>query len=183
MAYDIIRWICGAVLFVILLTVLCIVSKKKGKAAVTAAFVSIILTAASFLIPVENYICSFTSVEKLFGYRYHEELVTYFECDEGVVCIAERGSGVNVNYCFIKKDGKLTLPFSLVDDTQHRSSKYGVFLIKKFENQSVIFTQVSRTAYDGVEFKDGGVGYYYFVVDGNFIPSRLTVSGEKVVLV
>ena len=57
MAYDIIRWICGAVLFVILLTVLCIVSKKKGKAAVTAAFVSIILTAASFLIPVENYIC------------------------------------------------------------------------------------------------------------------------------
>ena len=57
------------------------------------------------------------------------------------------------------------------------------FLIKKFENQSVIFTQVSRTAYDGAEFQDGGVGYYYFVVDGNFIPSRLTVSGEKVVLV
>ena len=67
MAYDIIRWICGAVLFAILVTVLCIVSKKKGKAAVTAAFVAIILTAVSFFVPLENYIHPFDSVEKLFA--------------------------------------------------------------------------------------------------------------------
>lgn len=183
MAYDIIRWICGGVLFVILLAVLCFALKKRGKGAVTAAFISIILTAVSFLIPFENYIHPFTSVEKLFDYRYHENLVTYFECDEGVVCIAERNNGSNVNYCFNKDGEKLMLPFSLVDDTQHRSSKYGVFLIKKFKNQSLIFTQVDDTAYDGTPFADGGAGYYYYIVDGNFIPSRLTCSGEKVVLV
>lgn len=183
MAYDIIRWICGAVFFAVLLTILCIVSKKKGKAAVTAAFIAIILTAVSFVIPFENYIHPFSSVEKLFAYRYHEELVTYFECDEGVVCIAERNNGSNVNYCFNKKDGKLLLPFSLVDDTQHRSSKYGVYLIKKFENQTLIFTQVSDSAYDGKDFTVSDSGYYYCIVDGNFLPSRLTCSGEKVVLV
>ena len=75
------------------------------------------------------------------------------------------------------------LPFSLMDDTQHRSSKYGVFLIKKFENQSLVFTQVDNVKYDGKGFQDGGEGYYYFVVDGNFIPSRLTCNGEKVVLI
>lgn len=183
MAYDIIRWIGGAVLFAILVTVLCIVSKKKGKAAVTAAFVAIILTAVSFVVPLENYIHPFYSVEKLFAYRYHEELITYFECDEGVVCIAERNNGSNVNYCFNKDGDKLLLPFSLMDDTQHRSSKYGVFLIKKFENQSLVFTQVDDVKYDGKDFQDGGAGYYYFVVDGNFIPSRLTCNGEKVVLI
>ncbi len=183
MAYDIVRWIGGAVIFAILVTVLCIVSKKKGKAAVTAAFTAIILTAVSFVIPFENYIHPFDSVEKLFAYRYHEELITYFECDEGVVCIAGRNNGSNVNYCFNKDGGKLLLPFSLMDDTQHRSSKYGVFLIKKFENQNVVFTQVDDVKYDGEDFRDGGSGYYYFVVDGNFIQSRLTCNGEKVVLV
>lgn len=183
MAYDIVRWIGGAILFAILLTVLCIVSKKKGKAAVTAAFVSIILTAVSFVIPIENYVHPFSSVEKLFAYRYHEELVTYFECDEGVVCIAGRNDGSNVNYCFEKKGDKLLLPFSLVDDTQHRSSKFGVYLVKKFENQTLVFTQVSDSAYDGNAFAASDSGYYYYTVDGNFIPSRLTCSGEKVVLV
>ncbi len=183
MAYDIIRWIGGAVLFAILLIVLCLVSKKKSKAAVTAAFTAIILTAVSFVIPLENYIHPFTSVEKLFEYRYHEQLITYFECDEGVVCIAERNNGSNVNYCFNKDGEKLLLPFSLMDDTQHRSSKYGVFLIKKFKNQSLIFTQVDDVKYDGEDFRNGGMGYYYFVVDGNFIPSRMTCSGEKVELV
>lgn len=183
MAYDIIRWIGGAVLFAILVTVLCIVSKKKGKAVITAAFTSIILTAVSFVVPLENYIHPFDSVEKLFAYRYHEELVTYFECDEGIVCIAERNNGSNVNYCFDKDGKKLLLPFSLVDDTQHRSSKFGVYLMKKFENQTLIFTQVDDSQYDGKAFSDGGMGYYYFVVDGNFIPARLTCSGEKVVLV
>lgn len=183
MAYDIVRWIGGAVVFAILLTVLCIVSKKKGKAAVTAAFTAIILTAVSFVVPLENYIHPFDSVEKLFDYRYHENLVTYFGCDEGVVCIAERNDGSNVNYCFNKDGKKILLPFSLMDDTQHRSSKYGVFLIKKFEEQNLIFTQVDDVAYDGKEFTNGGAGYYYFVVDGHFIPSRLTCNGEKVVLV
>jgi hypothetical protein len=183
MAYDIIRWICGAVLFVILLVVLCFALKKKGKGVVTAAFISIILTAASFLVPVENYICNFTSVEKLFAYRYNEELVTYFECDEGVICIAERSSGVNVNYCFKKDGDRLLLPFSLVDNTQHKSSKYGVFLVKTFDNQSIIFTQISGTEYNGEAFQDGGMGYYYFVVNGKFIPSYLTYSGEEIVLV
>lgn len=183
MAYDIIRWICGGILFVILLLILCIVLKKKGKGAVTAAFVSIILTAVAFVVPIENYVHTFKDVEDIFAYKHHEELLTYFQCDDGVVCIAGRPDGSNINYYFDKKDGKLQIPFSLTDDTQRRSSKYGIYMIKNFENQTMVFTQVSDSEYDGAKFKDGGMGYYYMVIDGFFIPSKLSVSGEKVTLV
>lgn len=183
MAYDIIRWIGGVILFAVILTVLCIISKKKGKAVVTAAFISIILTAFFFLVPVENYVHPFDDIETAFAYRYHEPLLTYFQCDEGVVCIAEKNDGSNINYCFNKDDGHYYLPLSIVDQTQMRSSSYGVFMIKRFDKQTIIFTQVSQTEYNGKPFSDGGMGYFYFVIDGNFNPSRLTCSGKKVDLV
>lgn len=187
MAYDIIRWICGVVLFTVLLSVMCIVTKKKGKktgkAAVTAAFTAIIITAVSFFIPIENAVHPFKSVEDIFSYRYHEELLTYFQCDEGVVCIAGRSDGSNINYCFEKRDGKYYLPFNLVDDTQRRSSIHGIFIIKKFDTQTIVFTQVSGTQYDGEDFTDGGMGYSYYVIDGKFNSAKLTYEGEKIQLV
>lgn len=187
MAYDIIRWVCGVVLFAVLLSVMCIIAKKNGKktgkSAVTAAFASIIITAVCFFIPIENVVHPFSSVEDIFSYRYHEELLTYFQCDEGVICIAGRTDGSNINYCFEKRDGKYYLPFTLVDDTQRRSSIHGIFIIKSFDTQTIVFTQVGGTEYDGESFIDGGMGYSYFVIDGKFNPSCLTCDGEKIQLV
>lgn len=187
MAYDIIRWICGFALFAVMLSIMCVITKKKGtktgKSAVTAAFASIIITAVCFFIPIENIVHPFNSVEDIFSYRYHEELLTYFQCDEGVVCIAGRTDGSNINYCFEKHDGKYYLPFALIDDTQRRSSIHGIFIIKSFDTQTIVFTQVSDTQYDGKDFIDGGMGYSYCVIDGKFNSSKLTYEGEKIQLV
>lgn len=184
MAYDIVRWICGVVLFAVILIVLCLAFKqKKAKAAVTAAFTAIILTAISFFVPFENYFYNFSSVKKIYEYKHHEPLLTYFQGNEGVVCIAERNDGSNINYYFEKKQDKYIIPFSITDNTQRRSSRYGIFMIKKFKNETIIYTQVSDAEYNGEKFESGGMGYYYFIIDDGFIQSKLTCDGEKINLV
>lgn len=184
MAYDIVRWICGVILFAVILTVLILFFKqKKAKAVVTSAFAAIIITAILFFIPFENYVYRFPSIEKIYEYKHHEPLLTYFQGNEGIVCIAERSDGSNINYYFQKKQDKYTIPFSVTDSTQRRSSRYGVFMIKKFDTETIIYTQVSDIEYDGEKFQNGGMGYYYYVIDGNFIASKLTYLGEKITLV
>lgn len=184
MAYDFVRWGIGIGLFVIIMVTLSLITKKKGKSALIASFAAIITVAILLLVPVENFLSGFKSVEKIYSYRHHEKLLTYAECNEGVVCVGQKDATNFVYYCFDKDDGKYKLPNLDGDKVEYRSSKYGVFIFKRFENQMIIITQVKNSEYNGVAFKECSSGYYtYTVIDGNFNYSLLSCSGEKVSLV
>ncbi|MBQ8575432.1 MAG: hypothetical protein IJ447_05225 [Clostridia bacterium] len=184
MAYDIVRWVAGVLLFFLLIAVLVLFVKKAGKAVLIAALTSVSLVAVSLLVPVENFFYSFNSVEDIFNYRYHEKLLTYAECDEGVVCVGQKDAVSYVYYSFTKDSEGYKLPKNLVTKTIFRSSEHGIYLFEKFENQTVIMTQVLDSAYNGEDFSPCSNGYYsYTVVDGNVDYSALTCKGEKVKLI
>ncbi len=184
MAYDIVRWIVGAVIFLLLIAILVLFTKKTGKAVLIAAFTSVILVAVSLLVPVENYFFSFNTVEDIFNYRYHENLLTYAECEEGVLCVAQKDSINYAYYSFTRDDDGYKLSKKLVPDTVFRSSEHGVYFFEKFENQTIIMTQVTDSAYKGEDFRPCSNGYYsYTVVDGNVDYTALTCKGEKVKLI
>lgn len=184
MAYDIVRWIAGAVIFLLLIAILVLFTKKTGKAVLIAAFTSVILVAFSLLVPVENYIFSFNTVEDIFNYRYHESLLTYAECGEGVLCVAQKDAINYTHYSFTRDDEGYKLSQKLVPDTVFRSSEHGIYIFEKFENQTIIMTQVTGSAYKGEGFRPCSNGYYsYTVVDGNVDYTALTCNGEKVKLI
>lgn len=184
MAYDIVRWGIVIVIFIALSIILSIVLKKKGKAILIASFAAIIAFAILLLVPVENFFYSFPSVEKIFSYRYHEKLLTYAECNEGVLCVGQKDDYNFVYYTFGKSDKGYKLQKFNGDDITYRSSKFGVYIFKKFESQIIIITQAADSLYDGKAFKECESGYYYYtVIDGDFSYSHLTCSGERVTLV
>ena len=184
MAYDIVRWGVGLVVFLLIIAVSVLFSKKIGKAILASAFVAVILVAVSLLVPVENYFFSFNSVESAYNYRYHEGLLTYAECDEGVVCVGQKDAVNFVYYSFTKDDDGYKLPRHLVSKIVFRSSEHGVYLFEKFENQTIIMTQVTGSAYKGEEFRLCDNGYYAFtVVDGDVDYSALSRDGERVKLI
>lgn len=184
MAYDFVRWGVAAVVFIVLMVVLSIVLKQKGKAALIASFTAIITFALLLLVPVENFVYGFPTVEKIFNYRYHEKLLTYAECDEGAFCVGQKDENNFVYYTFSKDDKGYKLPSVTGEDTVKRSSQYGVYMLKRFENQMIIVTQAENSEYDGVAFKPCSSGYYsYTVIYGDFNYSLLTCGGEKVKLV
>lgn len=184
MIYNSIRWAAGIFIFFLALVILMIITKKTGKSVLISAFAAVILVAVSLFIPIENYFYSFPTVEQAFSYRYHEELLTYAECDEGALCVARRDEMNYFYYSFPRGDEGYKLPKSLTKTTVTRSSVQGVYLFEKFENQTIILTQVLGSAYKGEEFKPCTNGYYsYTVVDGEVDYSALTCKGEKVSLV
>lgn len=184
MAYDIVRWVAGILLFFLLIAVLVLFTKKAGKAVLISAFVSVIFVAVSLLVPVENFFYSFNSVEDIFNYRYHEKLLTYAECDEGVVCVGQKDAVSYVYYSFTKDSEGYKLPKNIGSKTVFRSSEHGVYFFEKFENQTIIMTQVLDSAYNGEDFQPCSNGYYsYTVIDGNVDYSALTCKGEKVTLI
>ncbi|MBR3835650.1 MAG: hypothetical protein IKJ69_02530 [Clostridia bacterium] len=184
MAYDIVRWIAGAVIFLLLIAVLVLFTKKTGRAVLIAAFTSVILVAVSLLVPVENYFFSFNSVEDIFNYRYHEDLLTYAECEEGVLCVAQKDALNYAYYSFTRDEEGYKLSKNLVPDTVFRSSEHGVYFFEKFETRTIIMTQVTGSAYKGENFIPCSNGYYsYTVVDGAVDYSALSCNGEKVKLI
>lgn len=184
MIYNSIRWAAGIFIFFLALVILMMITKKTGKSVLISAFAAVILVAVSLFIPIENYFYSFPTVEQAFSYRYHEELLTYAECDEGALCVARRDEMNYFYYSFPRGEEGYKLPKSLTKTTVTRSSVQGVYLFEKFENQTIILTQVLGSAYKGEEFKPCTNGYYsYTVVDGEVDYSALTCKGEKVSLV
>lgn len=184
MAYDLIRWGAGVIIFLLFIAVLVLFTKKIGKAILISAFASVIMVAVSLVVPVENLFFSFNSVESAYNYRYHEALLTYAECDEGVVCVGQKDAVNFVYYSFTKDEEGYKLPKHLVSKTIFRSSEHGVYLFEKFENQTIIMTQVTGSAYKGEDFKLCSNGYYSFtVVDGEIDYSALSRNGEKVRLI
>lgn len=184
MAYDIVRWGVGIVLFVAIALILNHITKNKGKSLLVASFAAIISVAVLLLVPVENYIFGFSSVEKIYSYRHHEKLLTYAECDEGVLCVGKKDEMNYVYYTFDKVDGKYKLPSIGSEDSFFRSSKFGIYTFKRFANQVIIITQVPNSTYDGKKFEECELGYYtYTVIDGDFNYSLLYCSGEMVKLV
>lgn len=184
MIYGLVRWSAGFIVFFLLIAVLSLFIKKTGKAVLISAFAAVITVAVLLVVPVENAFFSFKSVEDVFGYRYHEQLLTYAECDEGLLCVAQKDSVSYVYYAFPKDDEGYKLPKSLVSTVLYRSSKSGVYIFQKFENQTLILTQVRDSEYNGNKFTECRRGYYtYTVVDGNIDYSLLTCKGEKVKLV
>lgn len=184
MIYGLVRWAAGFIVFFLLIAVLSLVIKKTGKAVLISAFAAVITVAVLLVFPVENVLFSFKSVEDIFNYRYHEKLLTYAECDEGILCVAQKDSVSYVYYSFPKDDEGYKLPKELVSTVVYRSSKSGVYIFRKFENQTLILTQVRDSEYDGNKFTECKRGYYtYTVVDGDVNYSLLTCKGEKVKLV
>lgn len=184
MAYDFVRWGIGIVIFVAAALILIKVTKNKGKSILIASFAAIMVFAVLLLVPVENFVYKFPTVEKVFSYRYHEKLISYAECDEGVFCIAQKDENNFVYYAFEKEDGKFKLPKFQSDNIIYRSSKYGVYMFKQFENQGLIVTQAANSLYDGKPFKECEGGYYYcYVVENPISYSKLTCDGETVKLV
>ncbi len=164
--------------------------KKKGKAVLISAYTSVILVAVSLVFPIENAFYSFKTVEDIFAYRCHEELLTYAECDEGVVCIAQKDAMNSVYYSFNKDAKGYKLPNNIervvksVTGNAFRSSDKGVFFFETFQNQTVIITQALDAAYNGESFVDCKNGYYtYTVVNGAIDYSVLTCNGERVTLI
>ena len=148
-----------------------------GKANVTNATIGAILDEE------ENLVC-LPTVEKVYNYRYHEKLLTYAECDEGAFCVGQKDENNFVYYTFSKDEKGYKLPTLNSDDTVKRSSNFGVYMLKRFDNQMLIVTQAENSAYNGVAFKPCSSGYYsYTVVYGEFNYSKLTCCGEKVTLV
>ena len=184
MIYGLVRWLAGFIVFFLMIAILILVTKKTGKAILISAFTAVITVAVLLVVPVENAFYSFKSVEDVFNYRYHEKLLTYAECDEGLLCVAQKDSVSYVYYSFPKGEEGYKLPKELVSTVMYRSSKSGVYIFRKFENQTLILTQVSGSEYDGNAFTECKRGYYtYTVVDGDFDYSLLTCNGEKVKLV
>lgn len=184
MAFNYIRWAAGVFLFFLILVILMMITKKTGKSVLISAFTAIIIVAVSFFIPIENYFRSFPTVEEAFSYRYHEELLTYAECDEGALCVARRDDMHYFYYAFTRDDEGYKLPKSLIKTTVTRSSVQGVYLFEKFESKTIIMTQVLDSAYKGEAFQPCRNGYYsYTVIDGEVDYSALTCKGEKVLLV
>lgn len=183
MKYDMMRWGFGIVVFIAVFIIMSAITKKKGKAAVTSAFAALVAAAVMLMLPVENFFYSFKSVEQAYNYKHHEELITYVECDEGALCVAQKNDGSFICYTIIKTVDGYKLPQGLNEKIKNRSSKYGIFIFKDFENQSLIMTQVSGCSYDGNKFTDNGNGYYYYVVNGKKFESKLCVNGERVTLV
>lgn len=184
MIYNSIRWAAGIFIFFLALVILMMITKKTGKSALISAFIAIILVAVSLFVPFENYFYSFPTVEQAFSYRYHEELLTYAECDEGVLCVARRDDMNYFYYSFPKGDEGYKLPKSVTKTTMTRSSVQGVYLFETFESQTIILTQVLDSAYKGEAFTPCKNGYYsYTVIDGAVDYSALTCKGERVSLV
>ena len=184
MLFSIVRWAAGILLFVLFLIIFILTTKKKAKSALISAFISIILVAVSLFIPVENVFCTFGSVEEIFSYRYHEELLSYAECDEGALCVAKRDEMNYFYYSFPKDDEGYKLPTGIVSDIVKRSSAQGIYLFESFESHTIILTQVVGSEYKGEAFKPCTNGYYaYIVTDGEVDYSALSCSGEKVRLV
>ena len=184
MAYDFVRWGVAAGIFVIIMIILSVIIKKKGKAALIASFAAIITFAVMLLVPVENFVYSFPTVEKIFGYRYHEKLLTYAECDEGAFCVGQKDENNFVYYSFKKDEKGYKLPTAMGDEIFYFSSKYGIYMMKRFENQIIIVTQAENSEYDGKKFKPCTSGYYFYAtVDGEFSYPKLTCDGERVSLV
>lgn len=183
MAYDFVRWGAAIVIFAVLVFILIKKTKDKGKSILIASFAAIISFAILLLVPVENYFFGFKSVEQIYNYRYHENMITYAECDEGVVCVIQKDASIEYR-TFGKKDGKYKLPM-INDDSKiaQRSSRYGMYLIRIFDNQVLIMTPAKNSCYDGVAFKECKDGYYYYtVIENRFNYSLLTCEGEKVQL-
>lgn len=184
MVFNTIRWAAGIFLFFLFLVIFMAITKKTGKSALISAFVAVIMVAVSLFIPVENTFYTFLSVEDAFRYRYHEELLTYAECNEGALCVARRDEMNYFYYSFPRNDDGYKLPKNIVSKTVTRSSAQGVYLFEKFENQTIILTQVLNSEYKGEAFKPCPNGYYsYTVVDGEVDYSALSCSGKKVKLV
>ncbi|MBP3441629.1 MAG: hypothetical protein J6L62_02380 [Clostridia bacterium] len=184
MIFNSIRWAVGIFIFFLLLVILMMVTKKTGKSALISAFVAVILVAVSSFVPVENYFYSFADVEQAFSYRYHEELITYAECDEGALCVSRRDE-MNYFYYSLPKDSEgYKLPNNVTSKMITRSSAKGVYMFEKFENQTIILTQILDSEYNGEPFVPCSNGYYtYTVVDGDVDYTALSCAGEKVKLV
>jgi len=183
MTYDIVRWAFGLILFIVMMIIMIKITKNKGKSIVSAACTALVISGVLLLIPVENYFYSFCSVEKAYNYKHHEALISYVECDEGVLCIGQKTDGSFICYTLEKSEKGYKLPQGLNEKIRNHSSKFGIFIFKQFDNQSLILTQVRGSKYDGKDFVDNGDGYYYFIVDGKIINSCIGVGSEKVTLV
>lgn len=185
MAYDFVRWGVGIVIFIAVSLILIKVTKNKGKSILIASFSAIISVALLLLVPVENFFYGFPTVEKVYSYRYHEKLLSYAECDAGALCIGQKDDNNFVYYSFEKEDGKYKLPTLNSDDTVFRSSKFGIYMFKEFENGVLIVTQAKNSCYDGVPFKECTGGYYYCfgVTDDILNCGLITCEGEQVTLV
>lgn len=184
MAYDLVRWAIGIVIFVPLLLILIKTTSNKSKSALISAFAAIITSAILLLVPVENIFVSFKTVEKVYSYRHHEELLTFAECDEGALCVGKKDEGDYVFYSFNKSAKGYKLPKFGEDTPSFRSSKFGIYTFKRFRNQMLIITQAEGSSYDGHAFSKCSLGYYtYTVIDGDFNYSLLSCGGEKVVLI
>ncbi|MCQ2486207.1 MAG: hypothetical protein MJ168_12875 [Clostridia bacterium] len=184
MAYDFVRWGVALVIFVALIIILIKVTKNKAKSILIASFSAIIAFGLLLLVPIENFVYSFKSVEQIYSYRYHEKLLTYAECDDGVMCVGQKDEFNYVYYTFDKENGEYKLPKINDEKMVVRSSKYGIYMIKQFKNQTLILTQAKDSQYNGNKFKECELGYYYytFISDGVFNYNLLTCSGEKVQL-
>lgn len=184
MAYDFVRWGVAAGIFIIIMIILSVTIKKKGKSALIASFSAIIIFAVMLLVPVENFVYGFPTVEKVFSYRYHEKLLTYAECDEGAFCVAQKDDNNFVYYAFSKDEKGYNLPSATGDGIMYFSSKYGIYMMKRFHNQLIIVTQAEDSEYNGEKFSPCSSGYYFFAtVDGEFSYPKLTCGGERVELV
>jgi hypothetical protein len=181
MAYDFIRWGFGLLLFIILLVILILTTKKKGRSIIVSAFIAIIISSVLLLFPVENYFYNFSTVEQIFSYRHHEQLLTYAECDSGVLSVGVKNDGSYVFYTFAKSESGYQLMRK--DNISYRSSKYGVYLISNFGDETIIMTQVAGSSYDGKNFEPIGNGYYCTIIHGNADISLLMCSGNTVSLV
>ncbi|MBQ7548487.1 MAG: hypothetical protein IJT03_02150 [Clostridia bacterium] len=181
MAYDLARWGLGLLIFIILLIIVLVTSKKKGRDIMISLFVSIIISSSLLLYPVENHLYSFKSVEQIYNYRHHEDLVTYAECDYGVLTVGADASSDTVYYAFSKDEKGYHLLQS--DNITYRSSKYGIYIIKSFGPQMIILTKINNSAYNGEPFKSAGHDYFYTVIDKDADLSLLTYAGMGVSLV
>lgn len=178
------RLAAGVFVFFLALVIFMMITKKTGKSVLISAFAAIICFAVLLFVPVENSFRSFDTVEQAFVYRYHEELLTYAECDEGALCVAVRDEMNYFYYSFPRGEDGYKLPKKLTQTTVMRSSPQGVYLFEKFDKQTIILTKVLDSAYNGEAFKPCVNGYYsYTVVEGEVDYSALTCKGEKVSLV
>lgn len=184
MIFNSIRWAAGIFLFFLFLVILMMITKKTGKSILASAFIAIILVAVSLFIPVENYFYSFPTVEEAFSYRYHEELLTYAECEEGALCVARRDEMNYFYYSFPRESDGYKLPKHITSKTVTRSSARGIYMFEKFDSCTIILTQVLDSEYKGEAFLPCSNGYYsYTVVDGDVDYNALSCAGEKVNLV
>lgn len=184
MFFMVMRLAAGIFIFCLALVIFMLITKKTGKSVLISAFAGVISFAVLLFVPVENSFRSFETVEQAFAYRYHEELLTYAECNEGALCVARRDEMNYFYYSFPRTDEGYKLPKELTQTTLTRSSTQGIYHFEKFETQTIILTQVIGSAYNGKDFSPCPNGYYsYTVVEGEVDYSAITCNGEKVDLV